>query len=81
MAGNFVILNDSKICRDCGGTLTILDKAMRCCKNTPENGDQQDPHIICNPLTRNNRMFCEHCGFRVNGDTNCQNCNQEAFYP
>ena len=80
MASNFLMRNDSKFCRDCGGPLTPLGDAAYC-DNTTTRGTQQDPKDICKPLGRETRLFCEFCGEPLPlGQTVCSVCKREAGF-
>lgn len=83
MAGSFVVKNDGKYCRDCGGPMKNLGVGS-ICENTPTKGTQKDPKEVCEPLGRTRRLFCEHCGEAVQlGETVCQNacCGKKAYNP
>ena len=80
MATSFNLNAKSKFCRDCGGPTTVFPGAV-ICENTTTKGTQKEPKDVCEPLSRNRRNFCEHCGERVDRIPVCCHCGKAGFNP
>ena len=83
MATHFTVKGDVGFCRACGGSMSPLGNE-RTCTNTTAAGNAKDPKDICEPLGRERRLFCEHCGEPVpEGTTVCPHpaCGKTANRP
>ncbi|TWU38692.1 hypothetical protein Q31b_37700 [Novipirellula aureliae] len=83
MATAFMVKNDGRFCRDCGGPMTRLGDGSFC-ENTTTKGSQKDVKDVCEALGRERRLFCEHCGEAVRlGETVCPDacCGKTAYRP
>ncbi len=83
MASSFIVKGDVRFCRDCGGTMTCT-KFGAYCENTTTTGNAKEPKDVCEPLGRERRLFCEHCGEPVpQVETVCPHlaCGKTANHP
>lgn len=83
MASSFIVNGDVHFCRYCGGSMTRTAFGAYC-ENTTTTGNAKDPKDICEPLGRERRLFCEHCGEPVpEGTTVCSHpaCGKTANCP
>src|SRR3989338_1112526 len=80
MATHKAVNAGSRFCRDCGDPVTSRG-GLAWCENMPSSGIQLDSKDPCRNLTKNNRIFCEHCQHRIEGPMICPGCRSKATIP
>jgi hypothetical protein len=75
MATQKKVSKDSKYCRDCGGSTTLVAEINEVwCLNT-------SPKPVCANLSKENRNYCEHRGCPNPGPLKCPICRRLASKP
>ena len=73
MATLKAVSSGSRFCRDCGGTVTRRG-GLQWCEHT-------SPKPVCENLTRERRLYCEHCRHADPGLGRCPRCRQPPTIP